>query len=140
MKNCTLFKILDIEQNLTRFYLAKSTIQKLYIDTLVFEGLVPPLLIRLHLLYRNCFERACATIIIKPYMNIHLDIFKPCCNFFNSFKYAIKPPIIICLPKFTSTSENGNWTNSLSFFLFFEGFPLPSPPPPLHNDDNLDFC
>ena len=73
-------------------------------------------------------------------MNIHLDIFKPCCNFFNSFKYAIKPPIIICLPKFTSTSENGNWTNSLSFFLFFEGFPLPSPPPPLHNDDNLDFC
>ena len=122
MKNCTLFKILDIEQNLTRIHLAKSTIQKLYIDTLAFEGLVPPLLIRLHLLYRNCFERACATIIIKPYMNIHLDIFKPCCNFFNSFKYAIKPPIIICLPKFTSTSENGNWTNSLSFFLFLRVF------------------
>ena len=109
--------------------MAKSTIQKLYIDTFVFEWLVHPILIRLHLLYRNCFERACATIIIRPYMNIHLDIFKPCCNYFNSFKYAIKPPIIICLPKFTNTSENGNWTSSLSFFLFLRVFlfllPLP---------------
>ena len=105
-----------------RIHLAKSTIQMFYIDRFVFEGLVHPLLIRLHLLYRNCFERACVTIIIRPYMNIHLDIFKPCCNYFNSFKYAIKPPIIICLPKFTSTSENGNWTSSLSFFLFLRVF------------------
>ena len=100
--------------------MAKSTIQKLYIDMFVFEGLVHPLLIRLHLLYRNCFERAFATIIIKTC--IHSDIFEPCCSFFNLFKYAIKPSIISCLPKFTIAREYGNWTSSLSFFLFLRVF------------------
>ena len=55
-------------------------------------------------------------------MNTYKDNFELCCSFSNSFKYAIKPSIIICLPKFTSTSKNDNWTSSLSFFLFFQVF------------------
>ena len=100
--------------------MAKSTVQRPYINKLVFEGHVPPLLIHLYLLKRDGFERACATIIIK--MFIHSDIFEPCCSFFNLFKYAIKPSIISCLPKFMIAREYGNWTSSLSFFLFLRVF------------------